>query len=176
MKNTLKAAIAAALAFVLTVTPLGVSAANDDDSGWTGDYIIPSIAAIQIVQLPKRQKYLLNEQLDLSGLRVQAVYKNSSKTELVEAKLNKTVNTSLPGVKTVQIAAKGKTDEFSVSYYQKGDVNGDFALALNDAVLLSQYIAGWQVSDKIEPICLDADGSGAVDLKDVMCITTGILA
>ena len=48
MKNTFKCLLSAALVLLLALAPVGVfAAASNNDDGWTGDYIIPSIQAIE---------------------------------------------------------------------------------------------------------------------------------
>ena len=97
MKNTFKCLLSAALVLLLALAPVGVfAAASNNDDGWTGDYIIPSIQAIEIQQLPKKLSYLLNEKLDLTGLRVQSVDKSGA-VKPVEAVLSGSVDLSAPG-------------------------------------------------------------------------------
>lgn len=175
MKNTFKCLLSAALVLLLALAPVGVfAAASNNDDGWTGDYIIPSIQAIEIQQLPKKLSYLLNEKLDLTGLRVQSVDKSGT-VKPVEAVLSGSVDLSAPGVKQITVAAKGKKANFKISCYQNGDVNGNFSLGLDDAVLLSRNIAGWNVAESIVPICLDVDQNNEVNLKDVVCLVTALL-
>lgn len=175
MKNIFKSLLSAALVLLLALAPVGVFAAgSNNDDGWTGDYIIPSIQAIEIKQLPKKLSYLLNEKLDLAGLLVQSVDKSGA-VKPVEAALSGSVDLTVPGVKQITVTAKGKKANFKISCYQNGDVNGNFSLGLDDAVLLSRKIAGWDVAESIVPICLDVDQNGEVDLKDVVSLITTLL-
>ena len=51
--------------------------------------------------------------------------------------------------------------------YILGDVSDDGYADLNDIVVLSQYVAGWQDITYNEK-ALDTNGSGAVDLNDIV--------
>ena len=53
-----------------------------------------------------------------------------------------------------------------------GDADGDGAITTMDAVLLSQYLAGWDVT--LDAISGDADGDGVITTMDAVLLSQSL--
>lgn len=180
MKNLFRlAAMLLALTLIATILcsiPAFGAASNvpgveEDDS----DVDVPiepdsTIRNASILTQPNKLVYLKGESLDLSGLEVKVVYTNNTNTVFTPA-ANHQVSGFDPntvGEQMITISFINDNDKddvsFTVTVCEMGDVNGDFTVNDQDANLLLQYAAAWDV--EIQEYTSDVTGDGVIDGND----------
>lgn len=168
MKKSYKKIFAFTLAALLLLAPAKLSplAATEDDS-WTNDYKVPVLTSIAVTQKPSQLQYFLGESINLSGLTVTGTYSDLSQ-RAVSATQSGTVDNTTPGKKNVSLSYRNKFTQFEVTYYIRGDVDGNGTLNLKDAAALAQHLAGQHTA--VETFCLDYDQNKTVNLKDLYAL------
>ena len=73
----------------------------------------PTVTGITVVQLPDKTTYLAGEELDLTGMVVQADFDDAS-TQIVEPETVEGFDSD-PGTKTIVVSYQGYSDEFEVT-------------------------------------------------------------
>lgn len=121
------------------------------------------VRSISIHTKPNKLVYLQGEKLDLTGLVVKAVYTDNTNTILTNCPASG-YDPNQVGKQTITVSFNDKTASFTVTVYAIGDVNGDFAVNDQDAELLLQYAAAWDV--KIQEFTSDVNGDGVIDGND----------
>lgn len=168
MKTACKKLFTFMLAALLLLAPAKLTPlAASEDENWTNDYKVPVLTSITVTKMPTRLQYFVGETVDLSGLAVTGNYSDLSK-RAVSASQSSTVDSTTPGKKTVTLLYRNKSTQFEVTYYTRGDVDGNGKLNLKDAAVLAQYLAGHNIS--VEAFCLDFNQNGTVDLKDLYAL------
>lgn len=142
--------------------------ADDPAQEEEGDIDVPFepakvVKSIRIDTLPAKLEYLQGEELDVSGMVVKATYSNYSTATVTEYEITD-YSPDVLGEQTVTVSFGGKTTTFQVTVFAVGDANGDKEVNGNDATLLLQYAAGWNVD--INEIAADANGDGEVNGND----------
>jgi len=69
-----------------------------------------------------------------------------------------------------QIPAATKDGSVTVGTVLIGDVNGDGGITIYDAILIMQYVNGWDVPSFFDPVAADVDGDGEITFIDAMLI------
>lgn len=134
----------------------------------SGDIDVPfdpvkKIRLLWVAAQPSKKEYLKGEALDLTGLVVKATYSDGS-SAVVTGYTVSGYSANTLGAQTVTLALGGKSTTLQVTVFAAGDANGDGKVDREDATLLLQYAAGWNVQIKKRPA--DANGDNKVDGKD----------
>lgn len=172
--NKMKRLAALLLAVVLLLTFFGgaltVFATGGAVEGDDSDVDVPFLPtkvlrSISVRTMPGKLVYLKGEALDLTGLVVKTTYTDNSTGVANNSQLTVSgYDPNVVGEQTVTIMLSGKSTSFKVTVYAPGDADGDGELNGNDANLLLQYAAGWDVT--IHTLSADANGDGKVDGAD----------
>lgn len=129
------------------------------------------LTGIEILSLPTKTKYFLNEAFDPSGIKIDLIYSDNTKIQLSEGFTLSEIDSSVAGEKTVTVTYADKTANFTIviKNYTAGNINQDTEINLLDLILLAQYVAGWDVVCDEEE--LDLDGDGNISLTDVSLLS-----
>lgn len=77
---------------------------------------VATISSISIISLPKKTKYYLNDELDISGIILEATYDNATKKiETITKGAITGFDSSTAGTKTLTITVSGKTATYQVT-------------------------------------------------------------
>ena len=102
--------------------PLEISFINKDDKGKEWDivyvpYSFNSLSGIKILCLPDKMKYIIGEELDISGMLVCLVYNDGSEEAFVDYVLSGFDSTTV-GTKTITVTYQGFTATFEIIVYE----------------------------------------------------------
>ena len=122
-----------------------------------------TVRSLSIQSQPNQLVYLKGQELNLTGLVVKAIYIDNTNT-IVTNYQHSGYDPNTLGEQTVTLSFSGKTASFKVSVYDIGDVNGDLHVNEQDANLLLQYTAGWDVT--IQTVTADVNGDGVINGND----------
>lgn len=144
------------------------TAAATGEPGQEGDIDIPLYPQVTLTKLviskePNKLTYRQGEALDTAGLKVQAIYSDSSSAQVTNYKVSG-FNPSVLGKQTITVSLEGKTETFTVTVYAMGDVDGDGQITSADATKILQHEAGWGVA--INTSAADVDGNGQINRDD----------
>ena len=103
------------------------------------------IMSINLAALPVKLEYIQGEELDMTGAVVKAINKDYTSYAVTTYQISG-YNANTVGEQTITITYKNFTTSFVVLVYAIGDVDGNGAVDGNDATLLLQYAAGWEVT------------------------------
>ncbi len=130
------------------------------------------IVSLAVVQQPEKTLYYVDEELDLTGLKLEAEYEDGSKETLTEGFEISGFDTKTEGEQSISVTYKDMTAEFKVTVKKLvllGDVNGDGEITILDAVYIQKYLA--EIPDKDFNIsAADVTEDGTVTLIDVVYI------
>ena len=121
------------------------------------------IMSINLAALPVKLEYLQGEELDMTGAVVKAINKDYTSYAVTTYQISG-YNANTVGEQTITITYKNFTTSFVVLVYAIGDVDSNGAVDGNDATLLLQYAAGWDVT--IQEKAADVNGDYVVDGND----------
>lgn len=107
------------------------------------DIPIKSVSEIMLVQMPAKTVYAFGEDLDLAGLKIEALYNDGSR-EIVDENLQVMgYNSEIAGEQTLTVIYEGKTVQFTVEVlepeYSLGDINADHMINASDALLALRH-------------------------------------
>ena len=171
--NKLKRIAALLLCGILLFTLLGGALSVFADGGVVGDEsdvdvpFLPTkvLRSISIKTPPAKLVYLKGEALNTAGMVIKTTYTdNTTGTANASLVTVSGYDPNVLGVQTVTVKYSGKSTSFKVTVYSPGDANGDGALNGDDATLLLQYAAGWNVT--VNTQFADANGDGKIDGAD----------
>lgn len=155
-------------AFAATAQTNVQTAAATGEPEQEGDIDIPLYPQVTLTKLviskePNKLTYRQGEALDTAGLKVQAIYSDSSSSQVTNYKVSG-FNPNKLGKQTVTVSLEGKTATFTVTVYAVGDVDGDGKITSADATKILQHEAGWGVA--INTSAADVDGNGQINRDD----------
>ena len=134
-------------------------------------YIFITLESIEITP-PTKLTYFVGEELDTTGLIVNAVYNNGTSEVIESGKYAiEGFDSSAVGTKEITVSYNGKTQSFSVTIVEApktfvyGDVTGEGKINLGDVSLMLKKIAKWDVT--LDSDAADVTGDGKINLADV---------
>ena len=136
---------------------------EDDDDIDVPFFPTKVLASIRIEATPNKLTYLKGQLLETSGLVVKAYYSDLTSKTIWNYSLSG-YSPNVLGKQTITITFEGKKAYFDVTVLASGDANANGVVDGNDATLLLQYAAGWDVD--ITAIAADVNNDGTVDGKD----------
>lgn len=131
---------------------------------------------IEITKLPEKTSYVIGQELDLSGMVVEAVYDNGI-SEKITAYSAGGYNPQTEGEQEIKIGYSGIYKSFNVNvekpdvYELPGDLDGSGARDIFDLITLNKYIDGKIVLDDEAKYAADVDGDGFIDVRDVEALS-----
>lgn len=101
---------------------------------------------------------------------------HSEPGDMFETDLPDTVELTQPGSHYIHVAAKDKAGNLSEVYHYgpwtmsgMGDINGDYTIDIEDAILVLRTLAGEEPSASVN-VLADVDGDGAIGLAELVYI------
>ena len=133
-----------------------------------GDIDVPfdpvkRVRRIWISTKPTKRTYRLGEEMDLTGMVVNATYSDGSSVAVTNYTVSGYSATTV-GTQTITVTFGGKTTTFEVTVYLSGDADGNGTVDSSDATRLMQSAAGWGV--QVDAVSGDVNGDGSVDGRD----------
>ncbi len=131
------------------------------------------VTSIEIENLPTKTMYVEGEELEPTGLVVNAVYSNGERKPVGEYTLSGFESTV--GTHTVVVSYGEFTTEFDVTVEAKkpeyfiGDVNSDGEITIMDATAIQRRIAKLSV-EVFNELAVDVDGNGEMTIMDATAI------
>lgn len=133
---------------------------------------IKNVNSLSVSTEPKKATYYKGENLDLSGLIINANYNNGETKEItdytVEGFDSSSIGESTVTVKWTAIDGRVHSTSFKVNVVERppmvGDVNSDGQLNAKDSNLLKQFISGENVEIRAENA--DINNDGTISSKD----------
>lgn len=132
-----------------------------------------SLVSIEVTSLPEKLIYEADEELDLTGLEITAHYNNGTSEVVTDYTVSEPEHTSGTQILTVTYQDVQITFEIQVKEVLRGDVNRDRTVDDQDAQLLAEYLAEWDV--EIYSEAADYNGDGAVNGKDSILLEQYLL-
>ncbi|CAK7009922.1 MAG: hypothetical protein EUB_01658 [Eubacterium sp.] len=103
------------------------------------DIPIKSVSEIVLVQMPAKTVYAFGEDLDLAGLKIEALYNDGSRVIVDENLQVMGYSSEIAGEQTLTVVYEGEKVQFMVEVlepeYPLGDINADHFINASDALL-----------------------------------------
>lgn len=132
------------------------------------------VTAIEVVQMPDKVEYLLNEEFDETGLVVNIKYSDDSSAALTDNYTITGFDSSTIGEKTITVTYGTFNCTFNIEVVEvlsvMGDVNMDGVIDINDAILITDYDAGLEILTEKQLSLADVNGDDIVDAGDAVKI------
>lgn len=152
-----------------------ISIAYDDKTTGFSVYVNQKeLTSITVAKLPTKTTFLEgSDYLSVVGGQITLHYNNgTSQTIDMRRSMITGFDNSIVGPQTLTVTYQGKTTTYDIvieAAYIKGDINNNGETDLNDVVVLSQVVAGWQ-NVAYNAAALDINGDGNIDLSDVVLL------
>ncbi len=130
------------------------------------------IDVIAVFKLPQRIDYIVGDTLDITGLKIIAVFKDGGYS-IIDAtnKMVKGFNKNTPGLQLLTVTYLGHTTEFYVFVYEKTDFNFDGITNASDATVLTINVFADSGDLKY-----DVNSDGELDIIDLVKMKKTLLA
>lgn len=132
------------------------------------------VTAIEVVQMPDKVEYLINEEFDETGLVVNIKYSDDSSAALTDNYTITGFDSSTIGEKTITVTYGTFNCTFNIEVVEvlsvMGDVNMDGVIDINDAILITDYDAGLEILTEKQFSLADVNGDDIVDAGDAVKI------
>ena len=132
------------------------------------------VTAIEVVQMPDKVEYLINEEFDETGLVVNIKYSDDSSAALTDNYTITGFDSSTIGEKTITVTYGTFNCTFNIEVVEVlsviGDVNMDGVIDINDAILITDYDAGLEILTEKQLSLADVNGDDIVDAGDAVKI------
>jgi len=132
------------------------------------------VTAIEVVQMPDKVEYLINEEFDETGLVVNIKYSDDSSAALTDNYTITGFDSSTIGEKTITVTYGTFNCTFNIEVVEvlsvMGDVNMDGVIDINDAILITDYDAGLEILTEKQLSLADVNGDDIVDAGDAVKI------
>lgn len=135
-----------------------------------------SLENIEIKSLPDKVNYFIGQELNISGLVVEACYSNGTNEIIKDYSVNG-YDPQTEGKQLIEISYNGFRKTFKVivdkpdAYDLFGDLDGNGIRDIFDLILLNKYIDGELEFDSERSFLADVDGDGFVNNKDVEALS-----
>ena len=147
---------------------------HDSEEGWIClDYArrtSPIITGIKVTP-PDKLSYIPGEALNLDGMKAYALYDNGTSCRFTGYTVD--AHSFTDGKNTVTVSYYELSTSFEITYVSvrpMGDVNGDYRVNANDALLTLQFSVGKLDGAAIDTGFADVNSSGSIDATDALLI------